>query len=318
MNHRWRGLHPAMALFVWLGCQNPSPLPGDGGPTDVTSSPIEGGADRALPAVDSDTRPPDTRPPDTRDPAACEPGCHYDCFGGLTCHEGGVYQNAFSPRPCCHHGDFAGDPKVCAPGNTPAYSCPSGKCGGPVDRRYESCLRWSAGASARIPDHLLRLACGEGKSHVAGDPCKTDEDCRPAAETQPGQLTCDRATSRCVAEMGPVAPSWYGKTCGIGPAEVVGSFNITLVRGKTCDLCLASWPDRAQCLRQACTMPCQFDEDCPAGSVCMCTLGPSGQGVQQFCAPVGSGFSGDRRGAGQDLFAPGWLKCSDAVDGGRP
>jgi hypothetical protein len=265
-------------------------------------------------AIDAPAPPPDSGreappPPPLPEPPgdACQAGCHFDCFGGTVCKDGSVYTNAFAPRPCCRISDFSGDDLVCAQRTSP-YRCPSGRCGS-RDRRYDFCLARSPSISGPLPDHLLRLSCEEGRPHVVGDLCAADEDCRPTADAVAGRLRCDRASGRCVAEPR-VTPAAYGGSCGLSQEQARALDK--LGPGKTCPLCYVHLGD-ATC--QACTVSCQLDEDCPAGSVCLCAYPrfSSGTAILQFCAPLAR--SSDDRRPEAVQFAPGWLSCL-APDGG--
>jgi hypothetical protein len=82
-----------------------------------------------------------------------------------------------------------------------------------------------------------------------------------------------------------------------------GSTHDVLAEGATCDLCHVDWDPSNGCWRQACTMACTFDEDCPEGAVCLCP--PAGTYdvayPGSFCARV----------AGRETAADrtAWLSC---------
>ena len=58
----------------------------------------------------------------------------------------------------------------------------------------------------------------------------------------------------------------------------------TVVAGNSCEWCHAIYDTEQGCVRQACTMRCKLDEDCPEGSVCVCVDATGGYGLpSQFC-----------------------------------
>jgi hypothetical protein len=57
-------------------------------------------------------------------------------------------------------------------------------------------------------------------------------------------------------------------------------------------------------------MPCQYDEDCPTGSVCLCL-----SALSQLCAPLAGASPGERR-VGSMPISAAWLKCTSPLDAG--
>lgn len=200
--------------------------------------------------------------------SGCELGCHWDCFGGSECVDGKAWVNAFAPRECCHYDDPWPDPgPVCSVWHFP---CSGAACAAP-DPRYRLCVD---NLQRRVPClgdcEQLRLLCAvEGAAKTAGAACHDDLDCRPAAEGVV-RLRCDGNT--CVDDVRPAPPADYGARCGLPDdyeASLVGEGAISTTAA-SCDVCQVA---RAAggCLRQACTLRCTYDEDCPAGSICLCS-----------------------------------------------
>jgi hypothetical protein len=276
-----------------------------------TGSPREA-ADAALPAdaalaadapIDApvDAAPPIDAPPDAASPDACVPGCHWDCFGGSQCASGFAWVNGFAPRPCCSYGDpWPGPGPVCS---AFGVACAGGACATP-DPRYAACTALigtrAEPCSGGDCEHLL-LHCPEGGAKDVGSPCSDDRDCRPAAEGV-ARLRCDTGASRCALDTRPPAPASYGESCGLTADQVAifGTEGVTEV-SDVCDLCHVHKAD-GECLRQACTVACTFDEDCPAGSICLC--GSFGSPVSGYCAAATDRVTPAGRAAGLPACSP--------------
>lgn len=264
---------------------------------------VEAGADaetaEAAEGATSIDAPDGDAAPDEGSPG-CEDGCHWDCSGGFQCWtDGHVWRIGAGAYPCCHAGDpWPYDGPTCSAGDR--YTCMAG-CGTSmwsVDERYAYCFQWPPLQSLSQPGpSVLRLLCSEGQPHSAGDPCTADDECRPAAASVAGGLSCDTASGHCVDRVRPPAPSDFGASCGLAPADVPYDSYDHVVPGKTCSDCYVF--NNGTCLEQACTMPCEYDEDCPDGAVCLC--GTTGNGAfAQFCANAT-----DRTGPGRRS----WLSC---------
>jgi hypothetical protein len=208
----------------------------------------------------------------------------------MICEDGGVYAMAFSPYPCCKMGDpWPLSGPECTSGSPPIYSCPSKKCGVP-DPRYQTCLGWlNKGQLYPLRDvaeveHLLKLYCFSNPI-VPGHPCRGEDGCRPAAAEVSGRLICDVVNHLCVQEPREPASVEYGTSCGVAASDLSDktSTRDQVVAGKTCSYCHVLWDDYGQCVRQGCTQQCQYDEDCPAGSICLCALSDTDV-LMQFCA----------------------------------
>ena len=225
----------------------------------------------------------------------CSPSCHWDCFGGSQCVAGTAWANGFAPRQCCHHDDpWPGPGPVCAAYGRP---CQGGACVTP-DRRYAACLELISTPAAHCMGadcrHLL-LYCPEGAAKPPGALCGGDADCRPAAEGVP-RLRCDTVmTGTCVEDERPAPPADYGAGCGLTVGDVPSLDGETAVERGTCSLCQVMRVGDG-CLRQGCTVPCSFNEDCPADSICLC--GGWGSPVIGYCAAATDRETSEGRAAG--------------------
>ncbi|MBI5487409.1 MAG: hypothetical protein HY905_08755 [Deltaproteobacteria bacterium] len=306
---RARILAAALGLCLALAC---TPGAGDadvaGGPDSDATTDADRTDDGATPdRTDADARD-DSRFDDAgaADDGAtpCDPGCHWDCFGGTTCTADGVYVLAYAPRDCCHFGDpWPGDGPLCSSGG-PHHICDSPSCRVP-DERYGECLQ-RLGRGSLEPDDLaeaLRLHCPEGGPKSPGDPCTTDADCRPVAEGAAPRLRCDTGLSACVADVRPPPPAGFGASCGATRGDVLSSEVDVLVTTPTCPLCHAIVDWRTGCVLQACTADCRFDEDCPDGTVCLCTLASGYYSARGYCAGATDRDTVEGRIA--------WLTCPD-------
>jgi hypothetical protein len=201
--------------------------------------------------------------------AVCDPECAWPCAGGSLCADGTAWLNAADPVDCCYDDQpWPGPGPLCAV--TP-LACTGGACATP-DPRYAACLDRLGRADAKDAEELLRLYCPQGAARSAGDSCLSDTDCRPAAEGVIA-LRCDGVT--CVEATRPAAPADYGASCGLDPGALVWLDNGELATdGFDCAVCQVARFGGA-CLQQGCTLLCNFDEDCPEGSICLCGATPS-------------------------------------------
>ena len=199
----------------------------------------------------------------------CEPGCHWDCFyEGYQCEDGKVWHLFRAPVPCCQDSDFEGLTRpICASPGDPML-CSDG-CSAP-DPRYAACLGPNRATAFEAHQRLL---CKEVAPRNVGDPCSEDEDCRPAMESIEGKLVCDDETRQCVEQPRAIAPDHYGDVCDELPVGYAGE-NVTPVAAPSgCTHCYWYKSYELSCVRQAKTITCTFDEDCPNGSVCLCVPG---------------------------------------------
>jgi hypothetical protein len=239
------------------------------------------------------------RPDDTADDtpgddgSECDPGCHWDCFGGAYCLGDTAWVNGSGARECCQYGDPWPDPG-------PACSIAGHECGGACiepDPRYAACtqlLGTTADCSGADCEHLL-LFCPEGAAKVVGASCASDADCRPAADGI-ARLRCDvGGTATCVVDGRPAPGAEYGMDCGFTDADFPGFEGERVVEFGACPLCQVA-RSAGGCLRQGCTQTCTFDEDCPDGSICLC--GTFGSPVIGYCAAATDRETADGRAAG--------------------
>lgn len=229
--------------------------------------------------------------------SACDPGCHWDCFGGITCEAGDIWLLGYGARPCCSYAEpWPGPGPTC--GLYRIGTCEGGTCS--MDPRYSQCRYVGGSMWLETFEHLTPLFCPENWPRVAGDHCETHADCRPVAEGTVPRLRCDADSSTCVAEPRPEAPAGFGESCGLAPEDhswLQRDGVETLVSGVMCDVCHAVWNEADGCWRQACTLSCQFDEDCPEGTLCLCPdLLHEIHG--QFCAAATDRDSSAGRSAG--------------------
>lgn len=234
------------------------------------------------------------------------PDCHWDCFGGATCRNGRVIANYPSPRPCTFPPGVTAE-TVC---DFASAACPTAQCAPTTP--YQVCASRRAAVYAINPpaaadDPLIaRVFCEAGTLKRAGATCATDDDCRPAASEHATGLRCDTGTQRCVVRARPPAPDRFGASCGLDLAGMPIGTGTYVVVGATCDLCAVNRNFRG-CSGQVCTVACDFDEDCPEGSLCACAL-PTGamrfnhlgvcvraadRDAQAVSAALGCGTAGD-------------------------
>ncbi len=234
--------------------------------------------------------------PDVHKPDSCQPGCHWDCFGGgAVCQDGKLYRLGRGAAPCCRFEDpwpFPGP--VCSSGTL--YACLT-KCA-PVDSRYAHCF--APTPAADMPDsmaHLFKLSCAETQYAIPGTACQTDDQCRPMAMDVSSRLACDLASHQCNIISRPDRPPDFGASCGLTKADVpFGSETDFVTAGKNCAVCHVAKYLYTECPRQGCTMPCQYDEDCPEGTVCVCVS--SGTKLTQICAAATDRAPPEGRGGG--------------------
>jgi hypothetical protein len=211
-----------------------------------------------------------------------DPHCHTDCFGGYACYGDEVHIFAYAPKPCDIPDEYPDMP--CSYG--PHYFCER-NCGPGPDHRYAYCLDDAyLGVFADDRDSLLRLLCEEGAPKHFADRCFSDDDCRPVAEGEAPRLYCNLNVYACVPTTRPATPLGFGGDCGITTADLAypqHPIEDSLYYRGTCELCHLRYDPLEGCVRQACTMPCHYDEDCPEGTVCLCVV-RGGEYRERFCA----------------------------------
>ncbi len=198
----------------------------------------------------------------------CDPDCHVDCFGGVFCEAGELWVNAFGAKPCCSwdDSDFSLDCRF-----DEITSCDNGCLENVSENpRYmhvmQECFEGIREPNVHELAHLYPYFC-EASLKLAGMTCYHDEHCRPSADEN--RLVCDLVVSKCVIAFRPVAPIGFGEHCGL-ENDRPGSYEDIVVSGVTCEWCHVLYDGKNECLRQACTIPCKLDEDCPEGSHCLC------------------------------------------------
>jgi hypothetical protein len=113
--------------------------------------------------------------------------CHLDCFGGLQCEDGVIYESLSGPIPCWEQSGM-----FCPV--TERRQCERG-C------RTDG-VTW--GRSSYDPDEDFAWLCEEGRPKEEGDPCAEDDHCAPTepTETDAGvedmHLQCDVDAGACV------------------------------------------------------------------------------------------------------------------------
>lgn len=249
----WCGWCLVFVAIVWSGCSSKAAGQGDAGGVDVFDS------------FD-----------------ACVPGCHFDCFGGIRCYDGDVWLLAHATVPCCQHDDpWPYSLPEC--GERATYTCAEG-CGYFADPRYAYCMEFTGEWPLDpMADSLLSLHCIEGAPKDLQHPCEDDADCRPAMDSV-DRLRCDQTLSACVAETRPATPMGFGENCGL-VSDNLWPQDEDLSTAPNCDLCHYRYLEGDSCVSQACTVACEYDEDCPAGTACLCRV-PYGEQAVRFCAPV--------------------------------
>jgi hypothetical protein len=164
-------------------------------------------------------------------------------------------------------------------------SCASGTCVTVNDTRYGHCLKVGEYRGRFLEmDHLLRLHCSKDFHRKEGGLCSGNKDCVPSTAGPNYTLTCSSGTCRKVPRTAP--PADYRKSCGLTRADLKSWLDRDeAVPGKTCGLCHIYYDFKQDCLKQGCTVTCKYDDDCPAGSACLC-VPYNGKVLLQVCTPV--------------------------------
>lgn len=219
--------------------------------------------------------------------------CHYDCFGWADC-VGGVATAWGNGAVECRHW--------------------SGSC--PIEGRVEcreGCSTHLTGSEYfddLSPEWFNpRRLCEEGRWREIGDPCVTDADCADTRsnvsrrEITNYYLDCDAETGTCVVGIEPAIPD-YLAPCSVDLSDFPPFEG--LVRDDACSagVCIFEEADSAAaCRPNGCTVPCQYDSDCPQGSGCSSGFydrwAPAGTPrIARVCAP------GAPRSEGGNLECP--------------
>ena len=146
---------------------------------------------------------------------------------------------------------------------------PSCVCGEPtevIENAYE-CERGCRTDGGSAFDLPPRFACEEWRNKNVGDPCTTRRDCLPA--TFGTYLACDPETQACAQTDPPAVPD-YLTQCGVTNHDVKFPFYplAGFVPSDACDGNLCVIATEQDCIRQGCTIPCEFPQDCPRGATC--------------------------------------------------
>lgn len=233
----------------------------------------------------------DLRDPDLSDP--CDPNCHWDCFGGQPlCENGVVWSTHFGPIPCCRYDDPWPMPgPIC--GSEKLLQCKS-SCIKIFDARYKNCHYDRIILPSDPLAEIARLKCQDTANREVGSSCQSDAECRPAKDTVSGRLICDLTTKMCKEVPRPTLDG-YGGSCGTFTPPNTRSV-ITLDDGS---ICVVEKDFENNCWKQAKTLSCVFDEDCPVGSICLCDTNL--QHDYKICGPENT--DGSRK------LDPNWLTC---------
>jgi hypothetical protein len=140
-----------------------------------------------------------------------------------------------------------------------------------------------------------RQMCEEWRPKQVGDPCDDPTDCDPQVATvnDAGDvinvyLRCDLETGTCVAR-DPTVVEGYLAPCGIeAPFGEPPGFAYGFVLTDVCSTGVCLVIEDEMCVRQGCTVACDFDDDCPMGSVCEYFLDWTGRrpaGGGNVCKP---------------------------------
>jgi hypothetical protein len=177
--------------------------------------------------------------------------CFYECGQEQICRDGVVTDIHTQYVPC----EIANG--ECIVSDT--YTCERGCRTDIPDIRHD-------------PNEPIEHMCEEFRPKQVGEPCQTEEDCRPevATVTEEGivnvYLTCDTAAGACIAREAPVVPDWLAP-CGLTP-QGSPDFGYRFVETDACSggVCIAR--ENESCVEQGCSIYCASDGECPAGSYC--------------------------------------------------
>jgi hypothetical protein len=176
--------------------------------------------------------------------------CVQDCGGYSRCMDGVVYTYPLASRPC-------------------GVACPAGNLAATCQKGCATAMYLFGGCAGEL--------CKENAPKHAGDPCETDDDCRPSKATVNGTqisnvyLACDLATGLCVTRAPTALADWKAPCSASVVAPLRGMPNQGSVQlysdpGCSAGLCMAA--SDGTCVRQSCTKRCRSDDECPSGSQC--------------------------------------------------
>lgn len=122
--------------------------------------------------------------------------------------------------------------------------------------------------------------CRENVPKKPGDPCQTDDDCRPTqADSSTTMVTnthlaCDTAAKACAAAAGPTVADWLKPCSADVVAQTAPAGTRAFDRGAPDPGCAEGWcaaarVEGAACVANSCTRACTSDDQCPAESTCI-------------------------------------------------
>jgi hypothetical protein len=149
--------------------------------------------------------------------------------------------------------------------------------------------------------------CRENAAKLVGDACVDGSDCTPTKAVSSSTavtnlyLKCDLGSHTCVATDGPQVLDWL-KPCSASVIAQVRATNDTTggYEGSDPDpgcaegRCAVAHEIGASCIANACTRPCDSDDQCPSGSTCNAEPLGCGASSMGYCEPGGPfriGFS---------------------------
>lgn len=268
----------SLVALVGTGCPAESEPQGSNG-SDTDDAETTDATDTAD-ATDSEDDPPDTRDDEEE---TTDPNCHYDCFTHYTCEDGVVYFQQGGPIPCdiggselCDRGYEVGECEDGCRSDT-FFPDPSGPDGWPI-------------------------MCEENRPRAVGEPCASDDDCSPAETSADDstdgpvekELECDTDAGTCIDPNNPD----YLSYCDADPDQLDGASGYLLPDGQ---ISIPNCADGSYCYVtenadqscQFCTIECESDATCPAGSSCVGRRGImlGERDLIDICVPDATGSS---------------------------
>ncbi len=197
--------------------------------------------------------------------------CHKDCWYGLSCRGGAVFERRLTAVPC-------------------DQPCPEG-------RNIGNC-RLGCGPPEQINkidvDRCPLALCRDQLPKRPGDACISDDECGPTRAEPAGQtetpdggsdalpdanglrqiyLRCDIYTRACVERQAPMLADWLGPCdaalLAAQASDITGHIPDPSCSGGVCVVAeahqgLSDWT----CRPQGCSLRCSGDDECPQGAFC--------------------------------------------------